>query len=107
MEVTADSGDFSSRCSSDQLADDTRRLDPRKPLIQSLVTECKTLVIEPKQSHHRRMEIVDMHRVLDDVVGKIIRFAVDSARLGTAARHPHRETSWMMVAPVIVLAQSA
>src|ERR1700754_1943813 len=45
------------------------------------------------------VEIVNMHRVFDNIVAKIIRFTIDP-RLDAAARHPDGIASWMMVASI-------
>ena len=48
-----------------------------------------------------------MHRVFHDVEPKIITLTVRNARLDTAASHPDREASRMVVPPIGLLRESA
>ncbi len=52
------------------------------------------------------VEIVDVDGVFDDIIAKLIGFAVH-ARLDAPARHPDREGAGVMVAPVIVESELA
>jgi hypothetical protein len=47
----------------------------------------------------RRLEVVDVDRVLDDVHREVIGFTVGNARLDAAAGHPQREGVGVMIAP--------
>ena len=67
----------------------------------------QALVIEAKEMQHRGVEVADMDRILDDVVGKFIRLAIDRARLRAATRHPHGEAARMVITSVIVLGELA
>src|SRR5690606_1299448 len=48
------------------------------------------------------LEIMDMDGIFDDVVAKLIRFAINNSRLNAASSHPDGETFWMMISPIIV-----
>ena len=66
-----------------------------------LVLEREPLVVDAHQVHDGRLEVVHMHRVLDDVVADLVGFTVGDAGTDAAAGHPVGETARMMVAPVI------
>src|SRR5438045_2913823 len=53
------------------------------------------------------MQIVNVHRVLSNIIAKVIGLPVTNAALDSAARKPHREAAWMMVTAVIGLGQAA
>src|SRR5256885_17054760 len=48
-----------------------------------------------------RLQVMDVHGVVDDVVAIIVRFADAQTRLNTAAGHPNRKTARMMVAAIV------
>ena len=48
------------------------------------------------------IEIVDVHRVLDDVVTELVGLAVDEPRFHAAAREPHAEVATVVIAPKLV-----
>ena len=60
-------------------------------------------MVHTKQVHHRRVQIVDLERIFDRVVAKIVRRAVDRPWFGSAARHPDGETMWIVIASVAAL----
>ena len=60
------------------------------------------LVVNAHQVHQSRMKIMHMHRVFDNVVTEIIGFAKAESRFDSRTRHPHRETTRMVIPPVIV-----
>src|SRR6266487_3653409 len=64
----------------------------------ALVAIGQPLVVEAQQMQHRGVQIVHVHRLLDDVVAKFIRAAVRDALLHTAAREQHGEGILVMVA---------
>ena len=64
-----------------QLLDHLRRLDAGQPLVEALVPDAEPLVVEAEQVQHRGVEVADVDRVLDDVVGEVVGLAVDRAAL--------------------------
>ncbi len=68
-----------------------------RPLV--LIGEARVLHAQAVQN--RSLQVVDVHRVLDDVVAILVGLTHRDAGLDAAARHPHREASGMMVAAVI------
>jgi hypothetical protein len=44
------------------------------------------------------VQVVDLDRILDDVVAEVVGLAVGDARLGPAACHPHGEIAGVMIA---------
>ena len=66
----------------------TGGLDAREALIEALVLVGKSLVIDPKQVQQGGLEVADMNRIFDDVVGELVGFSVDGSALHSATRHP-------------------
>tara|TARA_Y100000588_G_C13553420_1_gene627221 strand:- start:216 stop:419 length:204 start_codon:yes stop_codon:yes gene_type:complete len=51
------------------------------------------------------MEVVNMNRIFDNIVRKVICFTVSHSRLNSATRHPHSETTRMMVSAIYFLSE--
>src|SRR5262249_48096587 len=77
-------------------------VDIRQPEMPALELERQPRMIDPQTMQNRRVQIMDMDRVLRDVVAEIVRGAVRDSGLDTATGHPDRETTWMVVPPVVV-----
>ena len=92
---------------SDELFDHPRGLDAGQALVEPLVAEGEPLMVEAQEPEHGGVEVVDVHGVLDDVVGELVGFAVDGPGPRAAAGHPHGEAAGVMVAAVVVVAQAA
>ena len=56
-------------------------------------------VVDPQQPQHRRVQVVHVDGILDDVVAELVGAADGHARLGAAAGQPHRERPRMVIAP--------
>jgi hypothetical protein len=69
-----------------------------QPEVTPLELVGQLLVIDPQQAQHRRMQIVHIDWILDDVVAEVVGAADGDARLDAAACEPHRERAGMMVA---------
>src|SRR5262249_38755368 len=82
-------------------------MDVGEPVIAPLEAERQPGVFDAEAMQERGIEIVDVHRVLNDVVTIIVGGAVADAGLEAAARNPHREATAMVVAPVIRRCQLA
>src|SRR5579862_6342274 len=91
--------------SGDQIRNDRSRDHPGQLLVESLELEGEFLVIDPELTQDRRVQVSHMHRVLDDVVGEIVRLSVADSGFDAAAGHPHREAARMMVPAIVVLGQ--
>src|SRR5262249_33925221 len=76
-------------------------MDVGEPVIAPLEAERQPGVSDAEAMQERGVEIVNVHRVLDDVVTIIVGGAVAHAGLKAAARNPHREAAAMVVAAVI------
>jgi hypothetical protein len=55
---------------------DVRFFHPGEPHIEPLVSVREPFVIDAELMKDRGLEVADMHRVFDDVVGKIVGIAV-------------------------------
>src|SRR5881394_237879 len=60
-------------------------------------------MVDAEALENRRVQIMNVHRVLDDVVAVIVRLAVTDARFDAAAGHPDRVAASVMVAAIVVL----
>ena len=92
------------------LADDefcVKSWSENEPLIEPLEFECKPRVIDAHAVQDGRVEIVQVDRILDRAIAEIVGLAVDGAGLGAAAGHPHRETTRVVVAAILVRAEAA
>src|SRR5882724_4749179 len=72
-----------------------------QPVTAAKVLECKLFMIQSHQIQDRCMKIVNMYRVLCDVITKFISLTVNS-RLYTTASHPYRKATGMMIPSVII-----
>src|ERR1700733_1467171 len=91
---------------SNQFLDHAGWFDAGQTLVEPLVAVAEPFVIETQQVQDRGMELVDVDRVFDDVVGEIVGLAVDRAGSRAAAGHPHGEAAGMMVAAVVFVRQA-
>ena len=71
-------------------------------MVPTLEFEGQLLVVNSETMQDRRVEIVDMSRVLHDVITVIVGFSVGRTWLDASPRHPHGETAGMMVAPLVI-----
>ena len=76
-------------------------------ITSALKLESKALVIDAQQVHDGGLVIVNMYRIFDDVVAKIIRFAVGKPFFHPSASHPDGVAARMVVSPIIVGGQFA
>ena len=56
------------------------RLDAGQPLVEALELEREPLVVDAQAVQDRGVQVVDVDRVLDDVVAEVVGLAVDDAR---------------------------
>ena len=72
-----------------------------KPVTAAEMLKCELLVLNTHKVQNGGVKIVYMHRVLNNVVTKFIRFSVN-AGLYAAACHPDGEAPGVMVAAIII-----
>src|SRR5204862_8215008 len=79
-----------------------------EPEVAALILERQLRMLDAQQVKDRRLEIMDVDRVLLDVVAEFVGLAEGEAGLHAAARHPDREAARVMVAsdvfPVVEIA---
>ena len=78
-----------------------------KSHVESLDLERESLVIDSQTMQDRGVHVVDVDRVADDVVAKIVRLTVDDTRLDPSPRHPNGEATRVMVPAVVFASKSA
>ena len=72
------------RPGSDQQVANDPAVDVGEPEVAALVMMRESLVIEPHLVQQRRLQVVDVHRVLDHVVPQLVRATVDHTGLDAA-----------------------
>ena len=65
--------------------------------LAALVGVRQTFVIEPEEVKHRRLQIVNVNGILNDVKAEFVSLANDDAGFNPAAGHPHRERLRMVI----------
>ena len=73
-----------------------------QPVVAALVLERQPGVVDAEAVQHRGMQVVDVHRLVDDVVAVVVGLTSSDPRLDAAARHPHGEAARVVVATVVV-----
>src|SRR5262245_12058823 len=76
-----------------------------EPMMAALILKSEPLVVDSQRMQHRRMQIVDRHRAVDDVVREIVSFSIGDAWRKSATGQPHREAARMMIAPIVFRGQ--
>ena len=71
--------------------------------LPTAVVDGQGFVLHPEQVHHGGVQVVDLERIFNRVVAKIIRRALDRPWFGSAARHPDGEAMWVVIASVVAL----
>ena len=78
-----------------------------EPEVAALKLKCQLCVIDAQAVKNGGLQIVDIHRILGDVVAVIVRCAIGDAWLDAAAGHPDGKASGVMIAAIIVGSQFA
>ena len=60
----------------------------RQSEIPSLISECQLRVFDSQEMQNSRMEIVNVYRILDDVVAIVIGSTISKSLLDSCARKP-------------------
>ncbi len=82
-------------------------MDIGQPEMPALEFVSQALVVDTKTVQQRRLQIVDMHGILDDVVAIVVGLPDADAGLDSTSGHPHGKTARMMVAAVVRVCQLA
>ena len=72
-----------------------------KTKVSSLIFVGEALVIDTEKVKNGCVKIVNMDRILSNVVTVVVRRSVGGSRLAPSASHPHRETAPVMVPPEV------
>ena len=67
--------------------------------VEAAETNRQAMVVETEEVEERRMEVVDVHSILDRCPSELVRFPYNVTALYAAACHPQAESEWVMVAP--------
>src|SRR5258708_17815154 len=68
---------------------------------------CKAFMIDSETMEDGRLQIVNVHRIGDNVVAVVVGLTDRDSGLDAAAGHPDRKTSRMVVAAVIRFGQTS
>ncbi len=85
------------RISAEDSCDYFRGLDSGGFLVETLETEGEFVMIHAEAMEDGSVEIADVDRVFDDVVGVVIGHAVAGAGLDATARDPHAKAAAMVI----------
>ena len=86
---------------------DHRAVHVGQAVVAALVLEGQPGVVDAQAVQDRGVQVVDVDRVLDDVVAEVVGLAVGDAGLDPAAGQPDGEAAGMVVAAVVVGGQRA
>src|SRR5690606_14931928 len=84
--------------SRDQLVDRRRALGADQLLVESRVEERQAVRVEPHLRQDRRVQVLDVERLLDGLVAELVGRADRDAAADAAAGEPHREARGIVVA---------
>ena len=84
---------------------DSRLFNTGQLLIESLEFERESRMVDPHAMQNRGIQIIDVHRITNNVVAKIIGLAVNVASLDATACQPNTKVARMMVASIVVFGQ--
>src|SRR5689334_1465892 len=70
----------------------------RQPILTSLKFERQLGVFNAQQPQDRRVQVVYVYWINDWVVADFVRFADGDAAFDAAAREPHGEGAWVVIA---------
>ena len=73
-------------------------VDIGQAIVATLKTVGQVLVVDAHAMQQRRVEIVDVNRILRDIVAVVVGFAVTNAGFDAATRHPDGKATRMVVA---------
>lgn len=73
----------------------------REAKAPALVFERELFMVDAQKVEQGCLEVVNVYRVLCDIVAEVVRFAVGNSRLDAAAGHPYGETSRVMITTVV------
>ena len=82
-------------------------MDVGEAEVAALVTVGQAGVFDAHQVENRRVEVVYMHAILDDIVTEVVGLAVGRALVDAGAGHQYREAARMVVAAVVGLRERA
>ena len=88
------------------LADDVS-FNVGQSVVPPLVLERQLFVVDAQAVQDRRLQVVHVYSVLDDVVRVVVGPAVRHPCPHTATRQPDRKAPWMVVVPIVVVRQCA
>src|SRR5262245_16344711 len=77
----------------------------RQPEVSPLKLVSQPLMIDTQEVQDRRLQVMNMNRITDDVVTVIVGLTQRESFFDASASQPHREIAWMMIAPIVHLCQ--
>ena len=80
-------------------------MNVRQPEVTALEAIRELLMVHTKQMQDRGVEIMNVNRLIDNVVAEIVGLAVNLSAFDATTRHPHREVARVMVTAVVFLRQ--
>ena len=65
------------------------------------------VMLDPQATQHGGLQVMDMHWIFGDVITEVVGLTDDRACLHSAAGHPHREATGVMIASIVCFRQLA
>jgi hypothetical protein len=72
-----------------------------KPIIATLKPIDQSLVVQAQQVQHGGLQVVDVDRIPDDIIAKVIRFAISFSWTNSGPRQPDGKAPRMMIPAII------
>ena len=78
------------------------RFHAGQALVQPLVPDGETAVVNTHAVKDRCVEFIEMHRVFRDVIAEVIGFPVGHPRPNPTTSYPHAEITWVVISSVVI-----
>ena len=78
-----------------------------KPVTSSLVFVNKFFMVITKEVQYRRLKIVNMNRIFDNIISQFVCFSINDSRFYSSSGHPDAKATGMMIAAIITVLKGA
>jgi len=75
--------------------------------VSTLVLEGQLRMVDAQHVQHRRVQVVNMHRVASNVIAEVVGFPIGDTWLDATTRHPDRKRPRVMIPTVGFLGEDA
>ena len=71
----------------------------------ALELEGELLMVQSQAVKHSGVEVMDVDRILHNIVAEVVGLSVDDPGLNSASGHPQSETAPMVISPMIIFGE--